>query len=93
MGFWCLIAPLFESLASLLLNITSLFAGTQIAEGDRDAGYRASRKPSSNRGSAMIPTTVTFYGRAPSQWIETDIRKRAAKLETCSTRIACSAPG
>ena len=30
----------------------------------------------------MIPTTVTFHGMAPSQWIETDIRKRAAKLET-----------
>jgi len=34
-----------------------------------------------------LPLTVTFRDVTPSEWIEADIRKRAAKLETCCRHI------
>jgi ribosome-associated translation inhibitor RaiA len=33
------------------------------------------------------PMTITFRGMAPSEWMEADIRARAAKLETYCRRI------
>jgi cold shock CspA family protein/ribosome-associated translation inhibitor RaiA len=38
----------------------------------------------------QLPLTVTFHGMSRSDWIEDDIRKRAAKLETyCPDIMSC----
>jgi hypothetical protein len=35
----------------------------------------------------QLPVTVTFLGIAHSEWLEADIRKRAAKLDSCCRDI------
>lgn len=35
----------------------------------------------------QLPVTVTFLGIPHSEWLEADIRKRAAKLDTCCRDI------
>jgi ribosome-associated translation inhibitor RaiA len=38
----------------------------------------------------MMPTTVTFRGITPREWIDSDVRKRAAKLDTyCPDILSC----
>lgn len=37
-----------------------------------------------------LPLTVTFRGMAPSEWIEADVRRRAAKLDAhCRDIMSC----
>ena len=35
----------------------------------------------------QLPVTVTFVGISHSEWLEADIRKRAAKLDSCCRDI------
>src|SRR5450759_1390246 len=61
-------------------------------------GERPAASPGCGRGRAgrtevvtmQLPLTVTFHGMSRSDWIEDDIRKRAAKLETyCPDIMSC----